>query len=84
MAAFMEESGIEARNGHSYSQESFWAHLGKPPFSPGPVPHHELRGRQLRNSLTEGRRLAGNRNVCLARTATKKESLKRGGGAAMR
>jgi hypothetical protein len=82
MAAFMEESGIEARKNHSYTQESFRAHLGRIPFSPGPIPHHEMPGRQLRNSLTEGRRLTGNRNVHLARTATK-ESLKRGGGAAM-
>jgi hypothetical protein len=80
MAAFMEESGIEARD--SYSQESFWAHLGKTPFSPGPAPHQKLPGRQLRNSPTERRRLASNRNAYLARTATK-EFFKRGGGAAM-
>ena len=83
MVAFMEESSIEARKGYYCGQNGSWDHLAGSLFGSGPLPHHELPGRQLHDSLTDECRFSNRREVYLIGTATR-DFLERGGDAATR
>ena len=59
----MEKSSIEARNGHSFGDETLQSHFSKDTF-----PHHQLSGHQIRYFLTEPHFLANEYNVYSAET----------------
>jgi hypothetical protein len=82
MAAFMDESGIDARIGHSPIREARRSRLIVITFLQGPVPHLHFSGHKRRNFLTEQCWLANNCNVYPARTASD-GVIKKGGGATM-
>jgi hypothetical protein len=82
MAAFMEESGVDARIGHSPIGETLRPHFIATNFLQGPLPHLHFSGHQGRNLPTEQRWLTGNCNVYPARTSID-DCVMRGGGAAM-
>jgi hypothetical protein len=83
MAAFMDESGIDARNGHPHRRESLPSHFKITTLRKGLFPYHLFQARQICNSLTGQCWLASHCNVYLAGTATE-HVIKRGGEAAMR
>jgi len=63
MVTFMEKSSLEARNGHSFRDETLQSHFSKDAF-----PHHQLSGHQIHYFLTEPHFLANKYNVYSART----------------
>ena len=63
MATFMEKSSIEARNGHSFGDETLQSHFSKDTF-----PHLQFLGPETRDYLTKRDRLANQCNVYSART----------------
>jgi hypothetical protein len=83
MAAFMDESGVEARIGHSPIRESLRSHFIAITFLQGPFPPRSFSTCQIRHLLTEQRWLAGNCNVYPARTSID-DRVMGGGGVAMR
>lgn len=50
-AVFMEERGIQARNGRSCSEESLRSHFETITFRQSPLPHFQFPSHQVRDSL---------------------------------
>jgi hypothetical protein len=82
MAAFMDESGVGARIGHSPIGEASRPHFIAITSPQGPFPPLPFSTHQIRHPLTEQSWLAGNCNVYPARTSID-ACVMRGGGADM-
>jgi hypothetical protein len=63
MAAFMDESGVNARIGHSHIRESLHSHFNIIPFSQVHILHHKFFGHKIPNSPTEQQNLAKECNI---------------------
>ena len=80
MAAFMENSRIEAQDGHSCGNRSMRAHFKAITLSQGPFTNLRFISPQIRDYLTKRDRLANQCNVYSARTVTD-NPIKKGGDA---
>jgi hypothetical protein len=83
MAVFMEENGVEARNGCSRSEESLRSQFKTTAFCRDRFsPHFQFSSRQIHGFLTEQHCLPGDCEVCSVGTATD-GFISEGGDAAM-
>jgi hypothetical protein len=64
MAVIMDESGVDAPNGHSCSNESLQSHFKTITFRRGPFPPLQSSGHQVRDSLTKQHSLPGDCELC--------------------
>ncbi|MGD8501717.1 MAG: hypothetical protein PVJ86_13780 [Phycisphaerales bacterium] len=64
MAVIMDESGVNAQNGRSCSNESLQSHFKTIAFRRGPFPHLQCSGDQVRYSLAKQHSLVGYCELC--------------------
>jgi hypothetical protein len=70
MAAFMDESGVETRNGRTHIGGTLRSHFKTIAFRQGQFPPLQFSGHEIRNFLVEQRSLISDCNVYQAETAT--------------
>jgi hypothetical protein len=70
MAAFMDESGVDARIVHSHIRGSLHSHFKTVPFNHVYILHHQFFGHIIPNSPTEQHSFAKDCNIYLDVTVT--------------